>query len=1373
MTIFFHLFYILSSLWITNSNPQPIELNHNEIVGSVSNGPLTVYFKKPAAWANAKIYFWNATPAGSNPNGTWPGVNMIQMQAGCDWYYYTFPAAVDCTNLIFNCGSSSCQTSDLYRCTDGYYTLSAGWSDNPPTDFCGNPPPVVSVNPAGPYHSVEAFTLTINIYDNSDPNPVIYYTLDGTTPTTSSPSGYNGMTLNITQNTTLKVLGVDNQGAYSSVQTHIYTLGVLPPFTVYFKKPTGWAAPKIYYWNPTPAGSIASVSWPGVNMIQNQPGCDWFYFTFPAAVQCINIIFNCGSNTCQTSDLFRCNAGYYILGTGWSDSPPAGFCNPNGPPVLTVSPESSSCSLPASLNITATDPDADPVTIRYTLDGTPPTPSSPIWVEGTPPPSTPFTLRVISYDDEMASSAEIVRTYSNTDLPPSFQITPSGPLTFSAAQNVQITATDDCTDEARIYYTTDGSIPTLSSPFSVNYASFYMTQTTTLRFFATDLNGNTTPVQTHSYTHDPNFGCGTDSENYFTWDNATVYFLITDRFRNGNTSNDVNYGRQPDLVGGFHGGDLAGVTQKIVEGYFDSLGVDAIWITPPVEQIHGHVPGWGNDPDFLKHYGYHGYYTLDWTELDANIGTVDEFRTMIDSAHAHGIRIVLDIVMNHTGYDTPQDKTEFNWNDCTNWWSSDWIRKDDIAYCAPCGTGDLKSCLAGLPDIITEATEEVSLPPVLLTKWDAAKEAQEIAELDDFFINSGLPRTPVNHIVKWLTDWVREYGIDAFRLDTYKHIELEHWGTLKSQAEIALGEWKTNNPTKALDDKPFWMVGENYGSGIGKWNDAVNIGHTDALINFTFQGQAGNLAGIDNVYSSYAAVANPDPEWNFLSYISSHDTQLSNRNNLITEGTTLLLLPGAVQIFYGDETKRPAGPGPGDQPTRSFMNWNSIDQNVLNHWKKVGQFRNNHPAIGAGTHTKLANTPYTFKRSLSRTDAQDDIIAVLGASGNVTVNVASIPSWSNGTLLRNAYDGQTSVVSNGQVTFNAGANGVILIENPNPVILPSITATPPTNTYDPDGMNVCLSGNSIDCQPVTVYYTLDLNAPETDFSNWTTYSGCFPISENTTFKTIAVNNNNPALRSQAVILNYFVTLPDMSIYYRNTQGYSNVYLYHWNTLPAGTGNGSTAWPGKAMTLACDNATPALTDDWYVLTLPATLSTNLIFNCGSNACQTGNLTAPATICFYENGTWSTSTPTTYCEDCKTVSNTQNSGNGSLRYAIGCAVPGSTLAYSPTLDNNVINLSQTIEINKNLDLSTSLSITIDGSTINGPVFSIMPDKDVTLDGFDIICSDVGAPDCIQNEGILILENIHFEINSQNPGNSSILNLNNGQIRVRNQVSINEGQ
>ncbi|ETJ35452.1 Alpha-amylase, partial [human gut metagenome] len=105
----------------------------------------------------------------------------------------------------------------------------------------------------------------------------------------------------------------------------------------------------------------------------------------------------------------------------------------------------------------------------------------------------------------------------------------------------------------------------------------------------------------------------------FDWHNATVYFVLTDRFENGDPSNDQSYGRHKDgmaEIGTFHGGDLRGLTNKL--DYLQQLGVNALWISAPFEQIHGWVGG-GTKGDF-PHYAYHGYYTQDWTNLDANMG---------------------------------------------------------------------------------------------------------------------------------------------------------------------------------------------------------------------------------------------------------------------------------------------------------------------------------------------------------------------------------------------------------------------------------------------------------------------------------------------------------------------------------------------------------------------------------------------------------------------------------------------------------------------------------------------------------------------------------------------------------------------------------
>jgi len=510
-------------------------------------------------------------------------------------------------------------------------------------------------------------------------------------------------------------------------------------------------------------------------------------------------------------------------------------------------------------------------------------------------------------------------------------------------------------------------------------------------------------------------------------DNPIVYFLITDRFANGNPANDHSYGRQreanpQDDVGTFHGGDLKGLTDKLREGWFKELGVNAIWITAPYEQIHGWVIG-GNKA--FKHYAYHGYYALDYTLLDKNMGTPDELREMVDTAHAQGIRILFDVVMNHPGYLDIQtardlslkvlwpraeratlrdyhDYIDYNNFAFADWWGRAWVRAGLPGYLDG-GRDDLTMQLAFLPDFRTESTEKVQLPSFLRRKPDTRAR--------------DLPDTTVRgYLVNWLSDWVREYGIDGFRADTVKHVEPAAWAELKTSATRALADWKARNPGKKIDNEPFWMVGEYWGQGPER--SPLHDSGFDALLNFDFQKQGSAFARPEALFASYSRLLAGQPGYNTLSYISSHDTELFDRTRLDLAGTALMLAPGGVQIFYGDESARAAGPAPTSdlqQATRSDMNWNSIDRALLAHWRKLGNFRARHVALARGAHQMLADTPYIFSRIDAASD--DCVVVAWNVTGPQQLPVGS--AFAEGERLRDAYSGQTSVVRNGRVTIDA------------------------------------------------------------------------------------------------------------------------------------------------------------------------------------------------------------------------------------------------------------------------------------------------------------------------------------------------------------------
>jgi alpha-amylase len=277
-----------------------------------------------------------------------------------------------------------------------------------------------------------------------------------------------------------------------------------------------------------------------------------------------------------------------------------------------------------------------------------------------------------------------------------------------------------------------------------------------------------------------------------------------------------------------------------------------------------------------------------------------------------------------------------------------------------------------------------------------------------------LPNTTVRgYLIKWLTDWVREYGIDGFRADTVKHVEPEAWAALKAEAVKALAEFKTKNPTRKLDDAPFWMVGEFWGVGPTR-HKMADFGF-DAMINFDFQQQEGAFAKPEKLFKSYAQAQAGKPI-HMLNYLSSHDTELFERDRLVEGGAALLLAPGGVQIFYGDETARPLGPEPRtdkQQATRSDMNWAKPDAKVLAHWRKLGTFRARHRALASGEHKQLSDAPYTFSRVEPRSG--DRVVVAMGAKGPVSLTVAGV--FEDGQTLRDAYTGQTAKVTGGKVAL--------------------------------------------------------------------------------------------------------------------------------------------------------------------------------------------------------------------------------------------------------------------------------------------------------------------------------------------------------------------
>lgn len=520
----------------------------------------------------------------------------------------------------------------------------------------------------------------------------------------------------------------------------------------------------------------------------------------------------------------------------------------------------------------------------------------------------------------------------------------------------------------------------------------------------------------------------TTAESARFWNSATVYFLLTDRFANGDSTNDRALGRQHDgaLLRNFEGGDLAGVIQKLESGYFDSLGVTAIWLTPFVEQIHAAV-----DEGTGKTYGYHGYWTRDWTAVDPALGTKEDLRRMVQLAHQRKIRVLMDAVINHPGPITPSDPA----------WPDDWVRT--VPQCTYKNYDTTVDCtlVPTLPDVLTESTKAVALPQMLLDKWEGEhRKSEEVASLDAWFSRAGHPRTPANYIIKWLTDWVREYGFDGYRIDTAKHFEEAASAALKIEAAAAFDEWKKAHPAEVIDSLPFYTVGEVYGYDLSQGRnydfgdrkvDYYATGY-DALINFGFKWQA--KGSLDTLFTGYSTSLTSGSLKGvaILNYVSSHDDGGPlDKERADPYGTAekLLLAPGGAQIYYGDEISRPLIiPGAeGDANLRSVMPWATVSSDsiarILAHWRRLGRFRQAHAAVGAGEHKTIQISPLVFSRTLG-TDRV--VIGLEQPKGKRTLSVGD--AFADGAIVSDFYSGETATVTAGKVTLAKGGRVVLLAE---------------------------------------------------------------------------------------------------------------------------------------------------------------------------------------------------------------------------------------------------------------------------------------------------------------------------------------------------------
>ncbi len=401
------------------------------------------------------------------------------------------------------------------------------------------------------------------------------------------------------------------------------------PLIVRFKKPNGWRESiSIHHWETNPAEP--STTWPGVAM--SSVANDWFVFEFETA-DAASIVFNDGTGR-QTGNLRRDRPGWFYTNNTWYDE------NPERPQVPVVRANLRGAVYNAPQRVSLEGSNTDDV-FYFTLDGTVPTSAStpytgPIIIDRT------VTLMVLGVNS--AGEEGQVRTFRyvidpNADLERP-QITAShGGGTYETPIEAVFTVSDNRPAAVEAYYTLDGSEPTTNSPPYVqgNAANGLagppvpISQATAVRFLVVDGAGNKT--RRSFYYNIGRVVAPTDFRE------ETIYFLITTRFYDGDPSNNffcrdrIQFNESGEAVDPHWRGDFRGLIQRL--DYIRDLGFTAIWITPPVENRSG--------------LDYHGYHAYDWTRIDPRLESPDAtYQDLINEAHARGIKIIQDVVINHS-----------------------------------------------------------------------------------------------------------------------------------------------------------------------------------------------------------------------------------------------------------------------------------------------------------------------------------------------------------------------------------------------------------------------------------------------------------------------------------------------------------------------------------------------------------------------------------------------------------------------------------------------------------------------------------------------------------------------------------------------------
>lgn len=454
-----------------------------------------------------------------------------------------------------------------------------------------------------------------------------------------------------------------------------------------------------------------------------------------------------------------------------------------------------------------------------------------------------------------------------------------------------------------------------------------------------------------------------NSASDFDWDEAIIYFMLTDRFYDGNSSNNKASGASiysPNNAGLYHGGDFAGVTKKL--DYLQELGINTIWITPIVDNVPSTTVSGNSDVPIYA--SYHGYWARDFEKLNANLGTEAEFRKLISEAHNRGIKIMVDVVLNHSGYGT-ENSSLF----------AGMLRTSTTTIKG----SDIYSSISGLPDFLTEY-------PLVRDK-----------------------------LIDWQTAWMTEYDIDYFRVDTVKHAENTTWKAFKNSVT-------ESNPSFKMIGEYWGASYSNQFSNLstGSMDSLLDFGFKDYAKRFA----AGALSSVESTLEKRNAAI--DNTATLGSFLSSHDEDgfyytlkktysASTAESLMKLAASLqITAKGQPVIYYGEELGLSGENNYPVYDNRYDIDWKLVKSSntIFTHYKKMLNIRKTYSKVFAkGDRKSIAvsdsNGYMIFSREYDKT-ALVVGLNIKNADKTVTIKVP----WAVGTSVRDVYNNKNYTVSN-------------------------------------------------------------------------------------------------------------------------------------------------------------------------------------------------------------------------------------------------------------------------------------------------------------------------------------------------------------------------